>query len=285
MRTQRDGIAIPAVRPAAGRRRRPDRQLAALGEAPHAALPVSGRGRIRVPLHRPADHAPSAARTSPTIRRRWRATTSSSSVPTCSSRRCSRPASTAREVYLPAGDWIDLWRAADYDAASGGFVLGGAQVIAGGADGHGAGAARRAAALRARRRRAAAAAARRRHARRLRRRRAGSRAARRSARPPASSSPSRAARPRARAFRGERYRSIEGDRRWELEINGTRRANVDVAGVAGDAASSRSRRARSSSPTRRCRQTIGRSRPRPGYCALPSPANAAGSSYGVIAAE
>jgi len=39
---------------------------------------------------------------------------------------------TEREVYLPAGQWVDLWRAAAYDAASGGIVLGAASTIAGG---------------------------------------------------------------------------------------------------------------------------------------------------------
>src|SRR5262249_33574100 len=37
----------------------------------------------------------------------------------------------AREVYLPEGDWVDLWRAGRYDSTSGGFVLGATSTIAG----------------------------------------------------------------------------------------------------------------------------------------------------------
>ncbi len=42
------------------------------------------------------------------------------------------PGVTAREVYLPRGEWIDLWRAAPYDSASGAFVLGLATPLSGG---------------------------------------------------------------------------------------------------------------------------------------------------------
>ena len=42
------------------------------------------------------------------------------------------PGVTARDVYLPAGQWIDLWRAAAYDTASGGIVLARASPVAGG---------------------------------------------------------------------------------------------------------------------------------------------------------
>jgi hypothetical protein len=41
------------------------------------------------------------------------------------------PGVAARDVYLPPGQWIDLWRAASYDATSGGIVVGGAHVIDG----------------------------------------------------------------------------------------------------------------------------------------------------------
>jgi alpha-glucosidase (family GH31 glycosyl hydrolase) len=42
------------------------------------------------------------------------------------------PGAREREVYLPAGDWVDLWRAAAYDAAGdGGLVLGDAAVVSG----------------------------------------------------------------------------------------------------------------------------------------------------------
>ena len=42
------------------------------------------------------------------------------------------PGARARELYLPAGAWVDLWRAAAYDSSSGGFVLGDTTVLAGG---------------------------------------------------------------------------------------------------------------------------------------------------------
>jgi alpha-glucosidase (family GH31 glycosyl hydrolase) len=42
------------------------------------------------------------------------------------------PGATSREVYLPAGAWIDFWRAVEFDSASGGFVLGSADVVSGG---------------------------------------------------------------------------------------------------------------------------------------------------------
>ena len=42
------------------------------------------------------------------------------------------PGATSREVYLPAGAWVDFWRAVAFDSASGGFVLSGADVVAGG---------------------------------------------------------------------------------------------------------------------------------------------------------
>ncbi len=41
------------------------------------------------------------------------------------------PGVTARDVYLPRGAWVDLWRAAPYDSTSGGFVLGAATVLDG----------------------------------------------------------------------------------------------------------------------------------------------------------
>lgn len=42
------------------------------------------------------------------------------------------PGARTREVYLPAGPWIDLWRSAVYDSTSGGFVLGQAAALQGG---------------------------------------------------------------------------------------------------------------------------------------------------------
>ena len=42
------------------------------------------------------------------------------------------PGLTERAVYLPAGEWIDLWRAVAYDSPSGGLVAGRATVISGG---------------------------------------------------------------------------------------------------------------------------------------------------------
>jgi hypothetical protein len=38
----------------------------------------------------------------------------------------------ARDVYLPGGGGVDVWRAAAYDSAGGGFVLGAATVLEGG---------------------------------------------------------------------------------------------------------------------------------------------------------
>lgn len=42
------------------------------------------------------------------------------------------PGVSTRDVYLPAGQWIDLWRSVTYAAGSGGLVLAGAGVIPGG---------------------------------------------------------------------------------------------------------------------------------------------------------
>jgi alpha-glucosidase (family GH31 glycosyl hydrolase) len=38
----------------------------------------------------------------------------------------------SREVYLPAGEWVDLWRSAAYDSATGSMVLGATTTLAGG---------------------------------------------------------------------------------------------------------------------------------------------------------
>lgn len=43
------------------------------------------------------------------------------------------PGATSRDVYLPADDWIEFWRAVAFRSADGAFVLGGATVVAGGA--------------------------------------------------------------------------------------------------------------------------------------------------------
>jgi alpha-glucosidase (family GH31 glycosyl hydrolase) len=42
------------------------------------------------------------------------------------------PGAVTREVYVPSGEWVDLWRAGAYDSASGAFVLGSATVVRGG---------------------------------------------------------------------------------------------------------------------------------------------------------
>jgi alpha-glucosidase (family GH31 glycosyl hydrolase) len=42
------------------------------------------------------------------------------------------PGARSRSFHLPAGRWVDLWRSAAYDEASGGLELGGAELIAGG---------------------------------------------------------------------------------------------------------------------------------------------------------
>src|SRR5262245_8289751 len=41
------------------------------------------------------------------------------------------PGQTTREAYLPAGAWVDIWRAGTWDSASGAFVLGAATVVEG----------------------------------------------------------------------------------------------------------------------------------------------------------
>jgi alpha-glucosidase (family GH31 glycosyl hydrolase) len=41
------------------------------------------------------------------------------------------PGVTSRDVYLPAGTWIDLWRAVAYEPVTGGLVLGAAEIIDG----------------------------------------------------------------------------------------------------------------------------------------------------------
>ena len=116
---------------------------------------------------------------------------------------------------------------------------------------------------------AAAAAARRRHARRLRRRRAGSRPSRRPARPArAHRLPARQRRARAPSAR-ERYRSIEGDQRWELVLHGTRRAPGGCR-RRWPPSSTRSSPARSSSTAAAAaRRARGRSTPPPACCARP----------------
>jgi alpha-glucosidase len=43
-----------------------------------------------------------------------------------------QPGTTTRELYLPRGDWVDLWRAGAWDSAAGSFVLGTASVLTGG---------------------------------------------------------------------------------------------------------------------------------------------------------
>lgn len=42
------------------------------------------------------------------------------------------PGTTTRDVYLPAGSWVDLWRSGAWDSAAGAFVLGQARILDGG---------------------------------------------------------------------------------------------------------------------------------------------------------
>jgi alpha-glucosidase (family GH31 glycosyl hydrolase) len=42
------------------------------------------------------------------------------------------PGATTRDVHLPPGEWVDLWRAGAWDSAAGAFVLGAAAVTTGG---------------------------------------------------------------------------------------------------------------------------------------------------------
>ena len=108
---QRDQHPGAAARPDLGRRGAA--ALAPLGQAAHAALPLPRRGRRGVPPQRSADHAPPRAGLSRTTRARPRWRTPSSSAPTCWPRRCSTRARDERSVYLPRGDWVDLWRSAE----------------------------------------------------------------------------------------------------------------------------------------------------------------------------
>ena len=152
----------PPTRARADLRPRRAAGLAALREAAHAALPVPRRRRARattrtgLPLMR---HA--RARLPATTRARSRATTSTSSGPTCSSRRCSRRARRRARSTCRAGRWIDLWRSVALGARRRAAAPARRGCCAGGRDGHVPAPARRAAAVRARRRRAAAAARRR----------------------------------------------------------------------------------------------------------------------------
>ena len=50
--------------------------------------------------------------------------TSSCSARTCWRRRCSSRGATRDRVYLPRGDWVDLWRSAAYGETDGGLRLG-----------------------------------------------------------------------------------------------------------------------------------------------------------------
>ena len=43
------------------------------------------------------------------------------------------PEATERSLHLPSGDWVDLWRSADYDEETGGLVLTGSEVLEGSA--------------------------------------------------------------------------------------------------------------------------------------------------------
>ena len=75
------------------------------------------------------------------------------------------PGATRRALYLPRGNWVDLWRSVDYVDRDGSLRAAAARArCAGGRDHDRARAARRAAAARARRHDPAAAAAGRRHA-------------------------------------------------------------------------------------------------------------------------
>ena len=97
---QRRPVRVGLGRRRAGPRARRDR--AAL---PAAAVPLRGV-RARVGDRRAG--AAAAGLRSPVRRRRCAtSTTSTCSAATCSSRRCSPPGTTARQVYLPAGDWYD----------------------------------------------------------------------------------------------------------------------------------------------------------------------------------
>ena len=132
-----------------------------------------------------------------------------------------QPGAKERELYLPRGRWVDLWRSRRYDERGGGLRLGRARLLGRGARREGARAARRAAAARARRRRPAAAVARRRHARRLRRRREGVvRLADRRDRLRLLAFPAGAAAPRSTWGSGSC--SVEGRRRWRLTVEGAR---------------------------------------------------------------
>jgi hypothetical protein len=45
-----------------------------------------------------------------------------------------QPAARQRSLYLPGGDWVDLWRSVDYRSGDGGLALHGAALLGGGRD-------------------------------------------------------------------------------------------------------------------------------------------------------
>ena len=103
MRTQANGIALPAKRPPAGLR--PRRQIAnwrRYAKLRTQLYPYLAAADADLPAQRAADHAPPRPRLPRRPGARPRATTSSCSAPTCWPRRSSSRARASAALYLPA---------------------------------------------------------------------------------------------------------------------------------------------------------------------------------------
>ena len=106
--------------------------VAPLGQAAHAALPLS-RGRRRpVPAHGNAASCASSGSSTRTIAARCARDDELLFGPDLLAAPVLGQGERSRSVYLPRGAWIDLWRSARYDERSGGLVLGRARVLRGG---------------------------------------------------------------------------------------------------------------------------------------------------------
>ena len=152
--------------PPAGDRPRPDRQLAALHEAAHPALPVPDGGAAHLSALRPAADAPPGAGVPAATRAPPAAEDEFLLGPDLLVAPVLDPGVTERSLYLPGGRWVDLWRSAPTARAAAGWRCAAREGAARQRDGHRARAARRAAAAGPRRRRPRPAAAEGRHARR-----------------------------------------------------------------------------------------------------------------------
>ena len=133
MRTQANGVAVPAAPAPAGDRSRPDRQLAAVGEVPHPALPLPQRRRRAYGALRDAARPRPRARRRPATRRALGHDDEYLLGPDLLVAPVLDPGARERGVYLPPGRWIDLWRSARYRERRGDLALGRAAVLRGSA--------------------------------------------------------------------------------------------------------------------------------------------------------